>query len=169
MAPHLYIPMYACTDWVIETTNHISDERFRKHLKTHYFNHTFVDTNCMSGQLCITGNIISIIIIIILWANSWTTNVRKCHICILRQWLWDAVNIAVASPSVGLFGWVWTLYTKASRHVARIFPAMKSSDVLLCLLSTNTQYTTQYTSCRRLKTLITSQKCTLKINISTYV
>jgi len=31
-------------------------KRFRKHLKTHYFNRPFVDTLlCMSGQLCITG------------------------------------------------------------------------------------------------------------------
>jgi len=40
-------------------------KRFRKHLKTLYFNRTFVDTlKCMSGQLCKTGNITIIIIII---------------------------------------------------------------------------------------------------------
>jgi len=51
-------------------------KRFRKHLKTHYFNRTFVDTLlCMSGQLCRTDYItISVIIIL-----------SSCHIYAVRR------------------------------------------------------------------------------------
>jgi len=45
-------------------------KRFRKHLKTHYFNRTFVDTLlCMSGQLSKIGNIIISIIIIFIYRS----------------------------------------------------------------------------------------------------
>jgi len=66
-------------------------KRFRKHIKTHYFNRTFIGIlQCMSGQLSKTGNItISIIIII---------TISKTNIAKLQRMQNNLARVVCKSP-----------------------------------------------------------------------